>query len=543
MINVMKKRLLIFLKNNNFYLKAILLALGFCIFLGINNYIYLKRCTELFVGDQIGFLTDAISHFKQNTYMEFLLGMLRAPGLFMIAGILYNFFPINEFTAISANIFFAFFLFLSTYLITYKLSKDKAASLDAVFILFFYPLTFGLSRFFIFEFALMSAVVVFIFFLLHAHNFKNKYFSCLLGASIGLGILTKESFFIFIGGPLIWQLFLLSAEKPSRKQYKHILWCAFFALIFSSIWFLRAPLLVLTDGFNRITLPANHSDITFFSLKNILFYFYSLADFSVSPFFMLLFLICLKNFLFIKNKGLWLSWIIFPYIFFMFFPWKLARYIAPILPCFAIVTAICLSHFSKKNKTLLRTGYIVFGLLQFIVLTHTDVLNLKYHHLIETKILSKIFQMQPVDYNATLTIAQPNKNDSRSLIILNKIAKQNTEKKEISLCQILNRHKDYLPQAEEFKSNDHITNPLTTPLPLYNLSRDYNFNISYCYIDEAGKWYYWPVTKNKQELSDKTQFDFVLTHNQKHIQDLNYEIAAEEKTSEGQPLFLFQKKN
>lgn len=543
-IGIMKKRFLTFCKNNTFSLKAIFIVLGICFTLSISNYIYLQRCTEIFVGDQIGFLTDSISHFKHNTYIEFLSGTLRAPGLFILAGILYNFFPINEFTAISANIFFAFFLFSGTYFITYNLTKDKKASLDSLLILLFYPMTFGLSRFFIFEFALMSAVVIFVFFLLYSHSFKNKYFSCFLGASVGLGILSKESFFIFILGPLLWQLYLLISEKTSKKQYHHIFLCAFFALSLASIWFLRSPFVILADGFNRITLPANHSDITFFSLKNISFYFYSLADFSLSPFFMLLFFIGLKNLRHLKYKGLLLSWIIAPYIFFMFFPWKLARYIAPVLPAFAIITAVCLSHFSGKLKKILRIGYILFGILQFIVLTHFNVFNLKHHYFIETNVLSRIFQMQPSDYNATLWISQPNTTDSKTKAALETIDSLTQKNETVSVCRILNLPDNITPKknTNEVIYADTIANPLATTLPLYNVSNNHNFDIAYCYTDSQNIWRRWPFSLNAEKVDRKDEFDFILAYNKKAVNSAAYRLIKTYTTSENHKLHLFANK-
>lgn len=536
-------------KPKYFYLHAVLLVLGVCIFLGINNYIYLKRCVEPFIGDQIEFLTSGAFHFQHKSYIFYLSQMLRGPGIFIVAGLLYNIFPVTEITAINANLFFAFFGFLSVYLIAFKFTQNKKNAFDAVLLFLFYPLVFGLSRYFLCEFALMSTVAFFVFALLYSHSFKNKRYSVLTGIILGLGVLSKESFYLFAIGPLLWQFLVLDKKNLNRSQKKNIIICFSVTVLFLSMWFLHSPISILKDGFYRVTQNANNSDIAFFSFKNIFFYLFTLADFSISPFFMILFFISLRALKKFKNKGLLIFWIIVPYLIFLFFPWKLARYIAPVCPAIAIVTALYLNTLSGRAQMLIRFIYIVFGLVQFFTLTHFNVFNLPENYFIGTATVSKIFGIKADKYQEDFLITQPNKKNTGAKIVLENIAKNNTKKTKPLVCQILNEYNSKitgdmsLTLAERYKNYTHIMHPLSTAMGLYNASLGYDFAIVYVFVDENKNWKYWEGTSDIPYVKDKNQFDFILSYNPLFLENLNYTLIKENTKPPIKTFYLFKQKS
>lgn len=520
----------------NFYINLILLSLGLCLFLGINNYIYLKRCAQIFCGDQTIYLTDALFHHNNGTYLSFLENMRRGPAPFTLIGILFNIFPANEITAILSNLFFAFFLFLFTYLAGYKISQNKTCALDATLLVTLYPITFGLSRFFLSEFALMAAVCGFIFFLISAHNFKNKLSVYFLGLCMGMGVLTKESFFIFTAGPLIWQLYQFKNAPLDKKQLKNISVCVIISLL-CSVWFFRSLLEISDYGLQRLTLFANNQEMPPLSWKNVFFYFSTIINFSLAPVFTFAFLFSLIRFRSNKYFSLFLLWIIFPCIFFSFFPWKLARYIAPTVPAMAIITAYSLNSFkSKKLKQLLRFTYIAFGLLQFFVLTHGNVFFLREKNFNETDLFSHIFNMLPYQYKQSLIIQQPYTQDDKVPQILKSIKKAAKGEKNIKICRIfpwltLDKN-DRLPAIHEFK----------TPLSMYNLSLKYNFDISYSYLLSDNKLYLWPPRDNPVLLEKQNIFDFFISSDTLDFKDETYTMIERIPVREKETIYIYKLK-
>lgn len=529
------------------HFKSIIFILSVCAFLGVNNYIYLKKCSELFIGDQMEFLISTLSHHQNESYLAYLSSMLRAPGIFMIVGLLYNIFPANEFTAILSNIIFAFFLFLGTYMITLKIAKSHKKAAEAVIILLLYPLTFGLSRFFLTEFALMSAVCMFCFSLLYTNDFQKRHYSLFLGICIGLGLLTKESFLIFVSGPLLWQLARLKSGI-SKNQKRNIIATIIPACLIASAWLsTSSATMILKDGFTRVTLAPNNAALSFLSLKNIFFYLYTLVDFSISPFFMLLFTTALI--LYIKNKNTFLPliWIAFPYIFFSFLPWKLARYIAPLCPAVAIVTAAGINYLPNKLKPLIRFTYIGFGLLQFFVLTYGDIGFLRQEHFISTTLMSKIFRMDASQYHEDFWISQPNTGNTESRYILKTIQRNTDNSRNTVVCQILNEYESAvaddlsLPLDMRYKESTHNMSPLSTPLSFYNLSLNYNFKIVYCFVDDNNIWKYYNPAGNHLPISDINDFAFIISYNPLFLKNTDFVLLSQKQKKSSKSFFLFKK--
>jgi len=468
--------------SNAIYIFLFLLILT--TILGINNYIYLSNCKDIFIGDQVSHLTGSILNFGQT---KNLLLSRQAPGLFLVTHILFTFLPINEITAISTNLIFAFFLFLATFMITWRITNKKSYSFFSVILIFLYPITFGLSRFYLKELSLMSAVTMFIFFILYSNEFENTLFSILAALSIGIGTLTKESFPIFIFFPIIYQIYI-STKKNFTHKKKINMFLFLLIGILSCPWFLSHPLEITKDGLSRIILGANNSNLNFFSIKNIFFYLYTLIDFSISWILFFIFSLALIPFFrkYIVHKNILIIWIVIPYVIFLFFPWKLARYIAPIVPAIAIITALGISMMKKKYRYILCSLSITLGTIQFISLSY-DIPLLKEKHFIRTKIASKLFSLEDTACHEDFWICRPNKQNTNGLEILQTINKYTQYLKlmndeQISICRMLNAE-TFISGGYYVKQNLWIEHSMSSSIQFYNSSKNFNYAIHNFYID------------------------------------------------------------
>ncbi|MBU1864422.1 MAG: phospholipid carrier-dependent glycosyltransferase [Candidatus Omnitrophica bacterium] len=476
------------------------------ILLGINNYSYLKRCTELFVGDQLVHLRTSIEFLRNEVDIS---SRYRSPGIFIFTNILYHFFPVNEYVAISSNLFFVPFLLISVYCIVYRMVRNKITSSFAAFLVLLYPISFGLSRFYMMEFALMAAVTTFMACLIYSDRFKNPFFSFLAGAALGVGTLSKESFLIYVFCPLLYEFTVLLREKFLLKRIKNIAVFFLGAMVFLSLWFLHDPQGILSDGFRRIAEGGNNAQLKIVSLKNILFYIYCLADFSISPIYFVLFLIAFIPFLKSvgREKGIVISWILFSYVFFTLHPWKLARYLAPIAPAIAIITAVGLNGIIFKKKYTAFSFIIIFGVIQFLALTYpTPFLYEEYF--IRTKILSKVFNLSADDYREDFWICRPNTHDTGAVAIVNTISriKQLSNRKKVKSCRILNLEKK-VHGAQKKKNTEWIFHPVSSPVMFYLLLT--NDSIRDCYIDDSGQLRRW---KDDVVVKNVKQFDFIISY-------------------------------
>jgi 4-amino-4-deoxy-L-arabinose transferase-like glycosyltransferase len=81
------------------------------------------------------------------------------------------------------------------------------------------PLAVGLSRIFYVEYILMILVTLWVFLQSESSNFLSWKHSLLLGVVLGLGMLTKVTFPVYILGPILWGLFsFLRAEKITGQR-------------------------------------------------------------------------------------------------------------------------------------------------------------------------------------------------------------------------------------------------------------------------------------------------------------------------------------
>jgi hypothetical protein len=139
--------------------------------------------------------------------------------------------------------------------IFFRLVRELAGpwpALVAVMISSTMPLTIGLSRQFLVEYGLMTLVTGWLFFQWRSDYFRSLSHKIILGIILGLGLLMKASFPLFIAGPVMLGLY----RRWQEEKFILKKWVYDFALIgligaaIASIWYLPNALRVAKFAFS-----------------------------------------------------------------------------------------------------------------------------------------------------------------------------------------------------------------------------------------------------------------------------------------------------
>ena len=113
--------------------------------------------------------------------------------------------------ALYVNLIFMILASFFLYKLGISIAGEKEALLS-VFVLNVFPLMIGMSREFLTEYGLMTFVIMWMYYLLRYDLFQKRKISCILGIILGLGMLMKISFILYIVFPTLFVLI--------RKVYK-----------------------------------------------------------------------------------------------------------------------------------------------------------------------------------------------------------------------------------------------------------------------------------------------------------------------------------
>ncbi len=260
--------------------------------------------------------------------------------------------------------------------------------LVASFLLFMYPIIFQSSRQFQLDFPLTAMVALNILLLLKCDNFKYRKYSFLFGLSLGWAMLIKGQAILFVIWPLFWVLYKtfkdlgreMWGNRLRSRQLQSLIIFTIVASLLASVWWLHqiedAKYSLIEHIFNKQkALESFFSWDEKYSFASITFHFKALFS-SLSPFLFLTFLISLPLFLKrkIKYKGIYLSWLIIPFLLFsLVFTIKHPRFLMPIIPAMGLITARGLYQIkNKKLRMPLLFFIIIFGFIQFYILSFRD---------------------------------------------------------------------------------------------------------------------------------------------------------------------------
>jgi len=359
----------------------------------INNYIILSLDKTLPAYDELGhflqafhslnFFRDLKEGFSLKRIMDWyhnLGGRTRPPLyaltlLFPLAVFQKNIINNIDLLILIVNSFYLMILLISIYGIGRKIGDELIGILSA-FIVSVFPGIFSMSRVIMVDFPLTAIVSLSVYSMLLTENFTRRNQSFLLGIFLGLGMLTKATYPIFIL-PLLGYYFVFAIIKTSQGDKKifkimiNFIISLLVAFFLSSSWYL--------PNLDKITQRSKAMSFQLYtgSSKNFISYLTSLIFWGIldiKPFFIaVLYLLGLISlFYFKKEKGIPLViWTIIPSLFFSFSPNQQLRFLLPILPSIGLTIALITSLL--KWQTIKKTFIcfiVIFSLYFFFVVSY-----------------------------------------------------------------------------------------------------------------------------------------------------------------------------
>lgn len=375
--------------------KHILILLLQYVFFEINNYIWLKIDTYPLLWDAAAHFFDSLRIFEllKGNGLNFIFKIPeinREYPIFvpLITASFYKITGISEDIAvfISGSIFLGILMF-SVYGIT-KNIYNKNSGLLAAFLVAAYPIIFGHSRVFMYDLPLTAMVCLGIYSYQVSDNFRKIGGSIIFGIVLGLGMLTKFTFFVFIASALSCYLFyefymimhdlikhkktLLGILREHSGQIRNFLIALIIAIIIALTWYGQnlhylLDILITIPQVYRVKYPP------VFSPQSLFFYLFQLVNIQISFYLFMVFILGLWFFskLRLKNKLFLIYWILIPYFVFTFINYKSTRYTLPYLPAIAIISSIGIFSIKRKILKVILVAFIVFVVtIQFLVYSY-----------------------------------------------------------------------------------------------------------------------------------------------------------------------------
>lgn len=375
-------------KIKNYWLLLLLIVL----FHTVNNYVVLSLDDSLPIYDETDHLRESFYNLEflknlkkevfslekiKNQYCN--LGYTYRPPLYRLTLILpYAIFQKNimgniDTITIIANLFYFIILLISTYGIGLELS-NSLTGIFAAFIVTMFPGIFAMSRVFMVDFPLTAMVSFSIYSMLLTKNFTNRKYSFLFGLSMGLGMLSKATYPIFLL-PLLGYYIILSIIETSRKGRKlvtvssNLIISFLIALFLSASWYLPNLYKVIQRS-KAMSFQIHSEPIKSF----ISYYMNSLFSYHIGPLFSILCLISLFC-CFRKKEGILLGlWLLIPLLIFSLSPNKNPRFILPVLPSIGLIVAFGVSLVRLRLiKKIIISYTIIFSLFSFFAISYGKV--------------------------------------------------------------------------------------------------------------------------------------------------------------------------
>jgi hypothetical protein len=266
----------------------------------------------------------------------------KAPLITVLPTPFYLIFGRHWHAAFGVNLASMVVLFAALYWTANKLANSRVG-LIAVYIVATMPLLYGLSRWYMVEYALTACVAVAIAFLLASDNFDEPLAAACCGVTIGFGLLLKASFPVFVAAPLAYSL--VQSRRRGRALLLLALPAGIIALPWYALHFVATLANALAAAYGESAIVQGTGPV--FALSSIGAYLRLLAVNGVSEYYVALAVIsgvlCFARRQKTAKGGqgwrlvlLWLS----PILLFLFVGNKDIRYAAPLLPAFALGLAM-----------------------------------------------------------------------------------------------------------------------------------------------------------------------------------------------------------
>jgi len=239
----------------------------------------------------------------------------------------------------------------STYELGRRLDRPSTG-LAAALLLGMYPIVYGLSRIYLLDVPLAAMVALAVCCLVAADRFRRLGASLLFGLAVGLGMLTKWTFVLFVAAPFVLAVAGMLAEYSPRSLRNALLAVLVGGLVSAPWYFVQLASLgsFLQSG---SVYAVKEGDPLVRSWQAWTYYARALASDHIFLPFVGLFVLGLVLLL-VKHKlgrsvVLLVSWILMPYLVLSSFPNKNIRYTVPYLPAVALITALGLAQIRKAK--------------------------------------------------------------------------------------------------------------------------------------------------------------------------------------------------
>ncbi len=265
-------------------------------------------------------------------------------------------------------------LYIASIFGIYLLARNflsKLSSFLAAFIFAFYGWTLLHLHLTYSETASSTFIVWTILFLIKSNLFQNKKYSILFGLFFGLGLLIRWIIILYIFAPLIYILFLLLKKHLLKKKILSNMGLAFLLTITISFYPYLQNYYWIFNYFRDVSVGSPvwqalpQSETNPLSLYSLTFYLNTFAQLGI-----LFFILIISGFILASRKSKLkpiLLVVIFGYIFSVLAPIKGERYIIPIFPYLAILSASVFDHIkSKKFKIILVALTISLAFISFL---------------------------------------------------------------------------------------------------------------------------------------------------------------------------------
>ncbi len=250
-------------------------------------------------------------------------------------------------------------LFAAMYRIAERLWNPRVAVL-ALAMAGTMPLLYGLARWYLVECPLAALVAVAIGILMEPESPSRRANDLLFGTICGFGLLLKAAFVLFLLPAFIY------AWIGSRRRARSLVLCATPCLILALPWYLGHGRRTLGFAFyNGYGLPAAVQGGPIFSVHTLAVYLASVAANAVSIHYAVL-AAALVLWVAVTRSArprippLLFLWLL-PFAIFLFGGSKDIRYIAPILPAFALLLAALLDSVLPRSKAGAAVGALLVG--------------------------------------------------------------------------------------------------------------------------------------------------------------------------------------
>ena len=355
------------------YVFLILSAL--LLFHGLNNYYILSQSRYCLNYDSVDYL-DHITQIAETlnsatlTLKSFfetcdsLFDYTFKPPLFFLTAVPFLLFGINkDIIAMSNLLYFALLLF-ATYGIGTRLYNHRVGILSA-FLVSMFPVVFTQSRVIMADLALTSMVALTLY-LFILNKFHNIWFSLLTGLVIGLGALTKQTYFIFLA-PILLYPFLEGNIARNNRAVRNFALSLIIGLLIAITYYTHAPLPI--SYYQHSLQYRTHPDP--------FFYIYALFNHQLFPVFSILFIASIA--LYIKKKKYFFPVVICALaVLFSIPPSKQYRFMLPIFPWAAVMIAGSLSSLLKVRRIYV-ISLVLFALVQYGVISYGGFLPKRYN--------------------------------------------------------------------------------------------------------------------------------------------------------------------